>query len=92
MIIPGTHTEASYNDLEDYTVTMIRSFKETILVNQMILCELTKVDRDNKIFDFSEGVIDKQTLYLVRKTVKEGSYEKLRDNCRFKVRSQNLKG
>lgn len=91
MIIPGTNIQASYRDLEQYIAAMTKSFQEAVLTKQMVLCELTIVDRENKIFDYSEGVVDKGTLYLVRKTVKEGSYEKLRDKCRIPVRSQNLK-
>jgi len=91
MIIPGTRTEASYKDLEHYTVTMMESFQVAVLTKQLVLCELQKVDSGNEIFNYSEGVVDKGTLYLVRKTLKEGSYEKLRDKCRIPVRSQNLK-
>ena len=58
---------------------------------QLVSCELQQVDGDNKIFDLGEGVFDKEFLYLTRKTIKDGSYSKLRDGCRIKRRSQNLK-
>lgn len=91
MIIPNTNIIASYEDLEAHIRAMERSLENMSLRTQMFACELQKVDKDNTIFDFKEGVVDKPMLYQIRKLIKDGLHDRFRDGARIKVRSQNLK-
>jgi len=76
-------------DAKKYMDNLHQALQRALLKFQVIGCELQKVDKNNKIFDFTEGIIDKETLYLFRKTIKEGEYERLRDKCRIPRKSQN---
>ena len=78
--------------VEMYAKSLTASLQIQSIRAQMLACELQRVDKDNKIFDMGEGIIDKKYLYLIRKTIADGMYLKMRDNIRIKRRSQNLKG
>lgn len=54
----------------------------------MLACELQIVDKDNKIFDMTEGVLDTQFLYLTRRSIQKGLYKQMRDRVRIPRRNQ----
>lgn len=79
------------NQLLNYAIEATASLQRTAKRLQLVTCELQLVDRANKIFDYKEGVLDKKHLYITRKCLKEGIYQKMRDGARIRTLSQNRK-
>lgn len=83
MILPGSNVHASYGELEAFVNVSLKQLRYMSMRAQLVACELQKVDKNNKIFDPKEGVLDKKHLYMIRKMLKDGEYERLRDKVRI---------
>jgi len=62
----------------------IQSLQNMSVRVHLLGCELQRVDPKNDIFKMTEGVLDKEHLYLIRKALQDGQYDKNRDICRIK--------
>jgi len=61
----------------------LEALKNMSIRCQMLGCELQRVDPRNDIFKLGEGIIDKEHVFYLRKSLKDGSYEKHRDIARI---------
>ena len=60
----------------------LQSLKNMSIRVQMLGCELQRVDKRNDIFKMSEGVLDKEHLYIFRKALNDGQYDRNREIAR----------
>lgn len=73
----------SRKELVTLAVNLTTSLKNMSARAQMLACELHEVDSDNPIFRMSEGILDKEHLFYIRKSIKDGTYQKNRELARI---------
>jgi len=74
----------SFRETQRQYKATLQSLKNMSIRAQMLGCELQEVDPKNDIFKMNEGILDKEHLYYIRKSLKTGQYEKHRDIARIK--------
>ena len=67
-----------------YSATL-QSLQNMSVRAQLLGCELQRVDPKNDIFKMTEGILDKEHLYYIRKALKDGQYDRNRDIARLKT-------
>lgn len=83
IILP--HKRLSLRETQRLYRATLQSLQNMSVRAQLLGCELQRVDPNNDIFKMTEGVLDKEHLYHIRKALKDGQYDKNRDICRLKT-------